>query len=484
MWSRNLGVGLFLILGTALFALGVFQIGNQHNAFGKHFELFTEFRSLRGLEKGAKVRVAGFDAGEVTAISVPHSPSEGFRLTLRIDPSVHGLVRTDSVATIATEGLVGDKYVLIQPGSLASPEAASFGTIPSKETSDMTELLQKGTALIDNANGTMKVVSDKLATTLDAATSAINNTNDLVVGVKQGRGTVGMMLRDEKTAAHIREALENVRQATSSMNHASKQADALISDFQSRGLPAKAQGIISEADSIVSDVQRRNLGEKLDQTMENVHHAADNIDATTRQLHETIARALAPDAQGIEAGENIKQSLSNVNQATGNMADDTEALKHEFFFRGFFKKRGYFSIARLEPDKYRQDKVLANPNNPRVWIQAAELFEPGQDGSEILSRAGKVRIDAAVVELGDRAIGGAMIVEGYAASGAPGDQLATSRSRAILVRNYVHTRFQIDTQDVGIVPLRGVPPPATRKTAWNGVCIVLLPAIVKERHDQ
>ncbi len=474
MWNRNVGVGIFVILGTALFGLGIFLIGNQHNVFGKHIELFTEFKTLNGLAQGAKVQVAGFDAGEVTEISVSKSPSAGFRLKLQLNTQVRDLVRNDSVATIATEGIVGDKFVMIGAGSPTSPEAAPFTTLQSKETSDMAELIQKSTALVGNASGTMKTVADKLTATLDAVTTTVNNTNDLVVGIKQGRGTVGMLLRDEKTAANIQQAVANVRDATSSLNHASAQADALVSDLQSRGLPGKVEAITGKVDGIVSDLQERNFGEKIDQTMETVHSAAQNIDKTTQQLHDTMAKALAPDAQGRDAGDNIRETLSNVNEATGNMAEDTEALKHGFFFRGFFKRRGYFSMARLAPDKYRQDSVFANPQNPRVWIDATELFEPKRGETEVLSGAGKARIDAAVAQLGDHVIGGAIVVEGYAIFGAPGDQLALSRSRAILVRNYLHTRFQLDTQKIGTVSLRSVPPPATHKDSWNGVCIVLL----------
>jgi len=474
MWNRNVGVGIFVILGTVLFALAIFLIGNQHNFFVKHVELYTEFKNLNGLAKGAKVRVEGFDAGEVTEISVPASPSAGFRLKLQLNTQVGGLVRTDSVATIATEGVVGDKFVLIGPGSPTAPQAAPYSTLPSKETSDIAELLQKGSTLVSDASATMKVVADRLTTTLDAVTTTVDNANDLVVGLKQGRGTIGMMLRDEKTATDVRQAIGNVRDATAALNHASAQADALVSDFQSRGLPGKVEGITGKVDGIVSDLQQRNFGEKIDQTMENVHSAAQNIDKTSQQLQETLAKALAPDTQGRDAGDNIRETLSNVNDATGNMAEDTEALKHSLFFRGFFKRRGYYSVARMAPDKYRQDKVFANPTNPRVWIEAAELFEPKQGGSEVLSRAGKVRIEAAIAELGDRVIGGAIVVEGYAISGAPGEQLALSRSRAILVRNYLHTHFQLEHQNIGTVPLRGVPPPATHKDSWNGVCIVLL----------
>jgi phospholipid/cholesterol/gamma-HCH transport system substrate-binding protein len=474
MKNRYLGVGIFVVVGTLLFALAIFLIGNQHSFFAKHVELYTEFKNLNGLAKGAKVRVGGFDAGEVADISVPASPSAGFRLKVQLDEKVRGLVRTDSVATIVPEGVVGDKVLLIGPGTPNSPEAAPLSTIPSKETSDIADLIQKSTTLVTDASGTMKVVADKLTAALDSVTTTVDNANDLMVGIKQGRGTIGMLLRDEQTATDIRQTLANVHDATASLNHASAQADALVSDFQSRGLPAKAESITAKADAIISDLQSRNFGEKLDQTMDNVHSAAQNIDATTQQVRETLAKALAPDAQGRDAGDNIRQTLSNVNEATANIADDTEALKHGFFFRGFFKRRGYYTMARLTPDKYRQDKVLASPKNPRVWIEAAELFKPQEGQSETLSPSGQVRIDAAVAHLGERVIGSAIVVEGYANFGTPGDQLALSRSRAILVRNYLHTRFQLDTRNIGTVPLSAFPPAVTHKESWNGICIVLL----------
>jgi phospholipid/cholesterol/gamma-HCH transport system substrate-binding protein len=232
--------------------------------------------------------------------------------------------------------------------------------------------------------------------------------------------------------------------------------------------------MMGKADAIVSDLQSRNFGAKIDQTMESVNSAAHRIDITTQQLQGTIGKALAPDARGRDAGDNIRETLSHVNDATANITEDTEALKHGFLFRGYFKKRGYYSMAQLAPDKYREDKVFVNPKNTRVWIKAAELFEPNQVDSEVLSPAGKAQIDAAIVELGERVLSRAIVVEGYSVSEASGDDLKLSRSRASLVRNYLHARFQLEAQNIGTVPLRGVPPPSTHKNSWNGICIVVL----------
>ena len=73
MRSRYVGVGIFVVVGSLLFATTVFLIGNQHNFFSKHIELFTEVKNLNGLAKGAKIQVAGFDAGEVAEIGVPQN---------------------------------------------------------------------------------------------------------------------------------------------------------------------------------------------------------------------------------------------------------------------------------------------------------------------------------------------------------------------------------------------------------------------------
>ena len=138
--------------------------------------------------KGSKVRVGGFDAGEVTDIKLPDSPAAHFRLTLSVVERVHGLIRPDSLVSVASEGIVGDKLLQIHPGSANLPQAAPNSTLRSKEALEMSELLERSAGLLNDVSGTMKEVSTKLTGTLDAATTTVNNANDLVVGIKQGKG--------------------------------------------------------------------------------------------------------------------------------------------------------------------------------------------------------------------------------------------------------------------------------------------------------
>lgn len=453
MQNRNVAVGVFVLAGLGLFTLVIFAIGNERSFFSRHADLYTEFANVDGLVRGTEVEVDGFHAGELTDIQLPNSPSGRFRLTLRIDRRLKPLVKSDSVVTIGTEGIVGDKFLEIQSGSAGAAEATPSTTLTSKEPLSMADLFEKTSALIDGASGTINGVEEKLFRTLDAVTKTVNSANDVITSVKEGKGTVGMLLQDETVAANIRQAITNAKQATVALKHASDQVDAFVTDLQSRG-----------------------LGGKVDQTMLSVRSAARNIDTTSQEVRRTVTEAVAPDDQGLPAGENIRQALSNVNRATGNMATDTEALKHEFFFRGFFKHRGYYSLANLNPATYRSTRLFANPANPRVWLGAANLFERRQGGGECLSATGKAQIDAAVAGLGDGAVNGPLVIEGYSSTGASETQLLASHDRALMVRNYILSRYQINLQNLGVVPLRSLPPPSVHRETWDGVCIVMLRA--------
>src|SRR5688572_31994236 len=104
--ARLVGVGVFVLGGLLLFTLGLFMIGDRQMAFAKKFIVYTEFKKITGLQPGAVVRVSGAKAGSITQILPPETPDEKFRVELAITEALHHLVRTDSVATIETEGLV------------------------------------------------------------------------------------------------------------------------------------------------------------------------------------------------------------------------------------------------------------------------------------------------------------------------------------------------------------------------------------------
>jgi phospholipid/cholesterol/gamma-HCH transport system substrate-binding protein len=468
MRIRPWAVGLFLILGIGFFTGILFLIGNRHNVFGKHVEFYTEFSSLGGLPNGAKVRVSGLDAGEVKGIEIPASPDSKFRLRLQIEANARGLIRADSVVSIATEGVVGDKYVSIREGTSNAAEARDGATLPSKEPFDIATAMEKGSALLKNVEESVNDVHGRLDIALDSVTKTVNHVdglvtdvqpdirrmasnasqitgtiNDLVSDLNAGKGPAGMLLKDEAAKQQLQATLSNAKQASSNLNNAAARADQIVADLQSRNLAAKAQMTL------------------------------DNVQAMSQQLNEAIKGALAPDDMGQAGATNIRETLSNLNHGTANLAEDTEALKHGFFFRGFFRKRGFYDLRQLAPADYLRACERQKACGSRTWLDATNLFASGSDGKEPLVETGRRQIDSAVAPFVDSLPNHVVIVEGYAAVGTSDQQYVTSRRRADLVREYLEAHFHLLHSDLGIVPLRDKPPPGAGRNTWNGVAIVL-----------
>jgi phospholipid/cholesterol/gamma-HCH transport system substrate-binding protein len=268
-------------LGIGLFTAILFLIGNRHDIFGKHTLYYAEFSDVSGLPRGAQVRVAGIEAGEVKGIEIPDSPASTFRLKLQVRSNARGMIRTDSLVSIRTEGIVGDKYIFIREGTAAA-EAQDGSTLATKEPFDMGATLEKGAALldkssppIDNLYGTVTDLHGRLDIALDSVTKTVNNVNGLVTQVQPdirkmasnasqitdtinlivadlnaGKGPIGLLLKDEATRKQLQATLANAQQATASLSDASARADKILPDVQSRDLVTKAQVILENVQTL------------------------------------------------------------------------------------------------------------------------------------------------------------------------------------------------------------------------------------------
>ena len=470
MSIKKEGVGLLVIGALALFGIGMFLIGDRHQLFARHNEYYTEFTNLSGLTTGAKVRVSGLDAGEVLSIGVPESPAARFRLRFRIDAKLRALVRSDSVISIDREGVVGGTYLSVRPGSSQAPEAEALATIPSAEPIELSALLTSSAGLLDDVkdalNGVTTAVSnvndvvvglkagrgaagmllsdDALASELRrTVTAAGSSVRDIAADLQSGRGTAGMLLRDQAVAGQIREAVANTLAATADLGEATRKVDEWMTDVSSRHIPQQAGDLV------------------------------DRLRDSAQQLHQITSDISKPDARGMSAGANIRSSLTNVNAATVNLADVTEAAKHNFLVRGFFNDRGYYSLADISPENYRREGAFTKRSNRRIWLSGTELFQNGLNGEE-LSEKGKALLYIGLTQSGESFVGRPIIIEGYASGGVSAEQLQLSSGRALAVLQYVQERFEMDPKHLGAVPMKSTPPKELGRASFDGVCIVVL----------
>jgi phospholipid/cholesterol/gamma-HCH transport system substrate-binding protein len=124
--SRAFRLGVFIVVALLLFGAGVFWIGEKHFLFSSTYRLSAEFPNVAGLNGGAEVRVGGIHEGTVRQIQLPVRPTDKVHVVMELADGTRSVIKNDSVATIRSEGLVGDKFIEISFGSEQAPQSQGW----------------------------------------------------------------------------------------------------------------------------------------------------------------------------------------------------------------------------------------------------------------------------------------------------------------------------------------------------------------------
>jgi phospholipid/cholesterol/gamma-HCH transport system substrate-binding protein len=184
--SQNLRVGIFIIITLAVLAIGVFLIGSRESMFSSSYKVRADFHNVAGLEEGADVRVGGLRKGSVKNIQLPREPNGNVVVLMDLSKDTHAILRKDSVASIKSAGMLGDKFVEISFGSEDGPELHSGDTIPSQPPLDVSDLFAKANQLLGTAQGSLENIQVATAN-IESITGKING----------GQGTVGALINDK-----------------------------------------------------------------------------------------------------------------------------------------------------------------------------------------------------------------------------------------------------------------------------------------------
>src|SRR5271166_4361175 len=115
--SRVARLGAFIVVTLSILVAGVFIIGGKQYLFSSTYQLKAQFANVVGLDDGGDVRVGGVHSGTVRSIILPHKPGEKVTVVMDLGKSTHEIIKQDSVATIETEGLLGNQYLAVSFGS-------------------------------------------------------------------------------------------------------------------------------------------------------------------------------------------------------------------------------------------------------------------------------------------------------------------------------------------------------------------------------
>jgi len=361
--SRAARLGAFIIATLAILVLGIFVIGGKQYLFSSTYQLKAQFDNVVGLDAGGDVRVGGVHSGTVHSIVLPHNPGEKVTVIMDLDKSTHEIIKQDSVATIETEGLLGNQFLAISFGSAGKGEVRDGDMIASLPPLEMSDLFQKTSDILD---------SSKQA--IHNATRATANLASISAKIDEGQGTAGALVNDKALYS-------NLEQTSSEMRDTMVHAEAGVTDFQ----------------------------------------------------------------------------------------ENMEAMKHNFFLRGYFKSRGYEDSAELA-----KNEVVRLPQGTATkefTYSAKQLF----DKSDSAKLKNQKSLNESGEFLASNQFGFAVIVVSTGMEGDTQKDLVLTEARAMVVREYLVEKFGFDDSQLKTLGM-GKQTEANKDAGWGTVQILIYPA--------
>jgi len=360
--SRAARLGAFIVATLAVLTVGIFIIGSKQYLFTSTYRLKTQFANVVGLDEGGEVRVGGVHRGTVQRIDLPRKPGDKVTVVMGLDSSTHEILKQDSVASIETEGLLGNEYMAISFGSAGAANVQDGDTIASQPPLAMSDLMKKADGLLGSSQEALQNV-----------TQATASLSSISAKIDQGQGTVGALINDKK------------------------------------------------------------LYDDLDQTMIG--------------MRDTVAQAQA---------------------GVTDFQENMEALKHNFFLRGYYNNRGYENSAELT-----KDGIARLPQSTPLktfTYEAKDLF--GKIDTAKLKN--QKSLGAAGDFLADNDFGLAVVVSYSSMKGDTGKNLVLSQGRALVVREYLVENFGFDDSQLKTLGM-GKKSGTSPETGWGDIEIVVYP---------
>lgn len=310
--SQKIRLGFFVIIGLLIFILAIYFIGNKQKMFGKTNHLQAVFNNVNGLQLGNNVRYSGINVGTVRDIKMDNDTT--IRVDMIIDKSIFSFIKKDAIATISSDGLVGNMIINIIPGKGAEPSVEPGDEIGSQNKIRTEEILN--TLSITNKN------ASKLSDDLLKISKKINN----------GKGTLGLLLNDSIMANDLKETIYYLKMTGKGTSEAVAELKNTIKSLDNKN---NLIGVIKDT-AIANKI--KNIVSNLDQSTAKINTVVSNLDATILNVKDGkgAINYLSNDPKLVRK---IDSTMTNINQASFRLNEDLEALKHNFLFRGYFKKQ-------------------------------------------------------------------------------------------------------------------------------------------------
>jgi phospholipid/cholesterol/gamma-HCH transport system substrate-binding protein len=311
-FKQNIKLGAFVLIGLVLFGVALFFVGKETTFFSRTFTISAVFKNIEGLKEGDKVWLSGVKIGTVNSVQIVAEGKVIVGLSLR--DKQNEFIKTNATAFIGSDGLVGNKIVVIRPGNAATIVQDS-DTINTLSPTDTQELINIAKEVGANTRG--------LTDDLKLITARIN----------RGEGIVGELLHEGPISKDLRETIFSLRSAGENTNRATQDLKSMLAQINS------GNGLVTK---LITDSTYADTFEK---ALNNVAEVGKNSKIMSEDLKAVISKfndknnAIGVLLADTAFANKLRLTLGNAESASIKLDENMEALQHNFLLRGYFKKQ-------------------------------------------------------------------------------------------------------------------------------------------------
>lgn len=322
--NKKIILGIFVIGGLAIFIAAIFILGSKRNLFSSQSRLNAYFENVAGLRTGSTVNFSGISVGSVESIDI--ISSDKIKVSFTVKNEVLPFIKTDSKTMIASEGLVGSKILEISPGSQNAPSVSDGQYIESVKPITPDDIIKNLNEAGKNASGLTKEL------------------DDVVAKVNRGEGTIGQLINNDSLYYAVYKTMNSFSEYSTQINR-------IVSV-----ITGAVQNLSGDVESITKE---------MDITLKNLTDITSKLNSS-----QSFLGTLLTDTS---FANNLKKTIESASITAKNLEDGSrsfnqnmEALKHNFFFKGYFEDIGYWDKEdyELELEKKKQElKILEDKIN-------------------------------------------------------------------------------------------------------------------------
>jgi phospholipid/cholesterol/gamma-HCH transport system substrate-binding protein len=302
-------LGMFIAIGLTIFVVLIFFIGKQQHLFNPVFTATTSFKNVSGLLVGNHIRYAGINIGIVDNIIILNDSTVQVSMLIRRD--VQQFIKSDSQASITSDGIIGDRVLIITQGSQSATTVRDGQYLISKEPVETDMILE---SLLTSANS-VGVITQQLS--------------DIMININSGEGTIGRLISDTTIATNIAQTIENFQKSSEEFDETVEIVKSNVFEFMEKLQETAAK----------TEIASQELGE----IMTKINRGEGTLGAL---INDTTL------------SNNLNSTVYNLRESSFRLDETLHALRYNFLFRRYFR--------RLERDKAADVKV------PEMQTEAAE----------------------------------------------------------------------------------------------------------------